>query len=143
MDVEFAKAGPGDFAYIKEKIGKYLLDGHNINWQEFFVGKVGQRVVCFGRILDYGDSFEIASLGVDYYHRKKGLGKKILLYLIEQARQEDPQKPIYGVTHVPNFVRACGFVEIKSDYPEYLDDKRKNRCHLDPSKIKIVKWHLK
>ncbi len=140
MDVEISKARKEDFPYIQEKIGKYLLDGQNIHWQEFFVARIKEKVVSFGRILDHGDSFEIASLGVDYYQRKKGIGKSMLSFLIRQAKKIDVHKPIYGVTHLPEFVGSCGFVEVTSDYPGYLAHKRKYGCHLDQSKIKIVKW---
>ena len=90
--------------------------------------------------LDHGDSFEIASLGVDYYHRKEGIGKEMLSFLIRQAKKIDAGKPIYGITHVPDFTGSCGFVEVTGDYPEYLAHKRKHGCHLDRSRIKIVKW---
>lgn len=141
MDVKITKAQERDFDYIKEKIRNYLLDKHNIHWQEFFVAKLGKSVVSFGRILDHGEFFEVASVGVDYYHRRSGLGKKILSFLIQEARRLDPQKPIYGITHLPKFVASCGFSEIEDQYPQHLGEKRENRCHLDPSKIKIVKWN--
>jgi len=140
MDLKISKAKEQDFAYIQEKIGKYLLDEQNIHWQEFFAARLKEKVVSFGRILDHGDSFEIASLGVDYYHRKKGIGKQMLSFLIRQAEKIDARKPIYGVTHLPDFVGSCGFVEVSSDCPEYLDHKRKYGCHLDQTRIKIMKW---
>jgi N-acetylglutamate synthase-like GNAT family acetyltransferase len=140
MDVEISKAQSQDFPYIEEKIKKYLLDSTNVGWRQFFVGRIKNKVVCFGRIIDFGDFFEIASLGVDYYYRKKGLGRKLLTFLIQEARRQDVQKPIYGVTHVAAFVASCGFVPVEDNYPEYLEYKRKHLCHLDKSKIKIVKW---
>lgn len=104
------------------------------------MAKLNKKVISFGRVLDHGEFFEIASLGVDYYHRKYGLGKKMLSFLIQEIRRQDTQKPIYGITHVPKFIAGCGFVEINDQCPKYLDEKRKKRCHLEPSKIKIMKW---
>ena len=140
MDITISKAKKEDFSYIKEKIEKYLLDATNIDWRHFFVARLKDAVVAFGRIIDHREFLEIASLGVDYYHRKKGFGKKMLSYLVQEARGQDARKPIYGVTHVPGFVSSCGFVVIKDNYPAYLDQKRKNVCYLDQSRISIVKW---
>lgn len=140
MNIEIKKAKQGDFSYIQEKIKKYLLDSSNIDWRQFFVGKTEDAIVAFGRIIDHGGFFEIASLGVDYYHRKKGLGKMMLSFLVQEARGSNLQKPIYGVTHVSDFVASCGFVRADNDYPAYLDYKRNNLCRLEPSRICIMKW---
>ncbi|MCQ9207968.1 MAG: GNAT family N-acetyltransferase [Omnitrophica bacterium] len=140
MEITISKAKKRDFAYIQEKIKNYLLDPTDIDWRDFFVARLKKKVVAFGRIIDRGDSFEIASLGVDYYHRKEGIGKKMLIFLIQESRRQDVQKPIYGITHVSGFVSSCGFEWIKDNYPAYLDQKRKNVCHLDQSRISIVKW---
>lgn len=140
MDVEISKARKEDFPYIREKIRKYALDSKDIDWPQFFVARLKDKVVAFGRIIDFGEFFEIASLGVDWYHRKKGIGKKVLSFLVQEIRRRNKRKPIYGVTHVGGFVAGCGFVEVKDNYPDYLDYKRKHLCRLDESKIKIVKW---
>lgn len=140
MDIEISKAKREDFPYIQEKVRNYLLDSTNADWRDFFVARLKGKVVAFGRIIDRGDFFEIASLGVDYYHRKNGVGKKMLSFLAQEARRIDVQKPIYGITHVPEFASSCGFVPVEDDYPDYLDYKRKHGCHLEGSRISIVKW---
>lgn len=140
MDIEISKAEKKDFPYIREKIMKYVLDSSNMDWRQFFVARMKENVVAFGRIIDYGEFFEIASLGVDWYHRKKGIGKKMVFFLVQETKTRDSRKPIYGVTHVDGFVAGCGFVEVKDNYPDYLDYKRKYICRLDESRIKIMKW---
>jgi len=140
MNVKITKAKAGDFAYIQEKINRYLLDSSNLDWRNFFVARVEDKVVAFGRIIDHGEFHEIASLGVDYYHRKKGIGKKMLFFLIQKAKRIDARKPIYGVTHLPEFISSCGFVHAEDGYPDYLDYKRKHACRLDESKISIMEW---
>jgi N-acetylglutamate synthase-like GNAT family acetyltransferase len=141
VEMEIGKAKKADFGYIEEKIKKYLLDGSNISWEQFFVARLKGKVVAFGRVIDHGEFFEVASLGVDYDHRKNGIGKEMLSYLVQQARQMDPQKAIYGVTHVPRFVASCGFKRVRKDScPQYLEYKRKHLCVLDESKISIMKW---
>ncbi len=126
---------------IKEKIKKYLLDSTNIGYQQFFVAKVDGRIVVFGRIIDHEKFFETASLGVNYYYRGKGLGTKMIIFLVEEAKRMNPKKPIYGVTHRPNFFKKVGF-EIAGAYPDYFDYK-KNRICKYPSKIEIMKYKEK
>ncbi|UCB57684.1 MAG: GNAT family N-acetyltransferase [Candidatus Omnitrophota bacterium] len=139
MDIEISKARKEDFPYIQEKIKKYLLDSTDIHWRQFFVGRIKDKPVSFGRIIDRGEFFEIASLGVDYYYRKNRIGKKMLSFLLEEAQRIDKAKPIYAVTHVKDFAVSCGFVQVKDNYPEILDYKRKH-CKLDESKISVMKW---
>ena len=140
MEITISKAKKKEFSYIQEKLKKYLLDSSNADWRHFFVARIKDKTVAFGRIIDHGEFHEIASLGVDYYYRKKGLGKKILSFLVREAKNRDEGKPIYGVTHLPPFVASCGFIQVKDDYPDYLDYKRKHICQLDESRISIMKW---
>ncbi|MEA3328982.1 MAG: GNAT family N-acetyltransferase [Candidatus Omnitrophota bacterium] len=138
QQIEICRAKQEDMPYIREKMQKYMLDATDINAQQFFVAKNISQTVAFGRIIDHGEFFELASLGVDYYHRKKGIGTRMLRFLIEQAGIQDPQKPIYGVTHRPGFLKKSGFEEI-DDYPQCLEYKKSYICKLDSSKIKIMK----
>lgn len=141
MNITISEAKKKDFPYIQEKLKKYLLDSSNAEWRHFFVARMKDRIVAFGRIIDHGEFQEIASFGVDYYHRKKGIGKEMLSFLVQEAKRINARKPLYGVTHVPEFVSSCGFIRVEEECPEYLDYKRKHLCHLDESKISIVKWN--
>lgn len=140
MNIKFYKATKEDIPYIRERLKKDLLDSTNIDWGQFFVARMDGKTVAFGRIIDHGDFFEIASLGVDYYHRKKGIGKKMVTYLAQEAKRRDVQKPIYGVSHLEKFLIACSFVKPKDKYPDYFDYKRRHICRLDESCFKIMKW---
>jgi N-acetylglutamate synthase-like GNAT family acetyltransferase len=127
-----------DWAYIREKLRRYALDANDAQWHHFFVAKTGDKIIGFGRIIYRGDYVELASLGVDYYYRKQGVGKKILAFLIKEAKRAYPGKCIYGVTHRPGFLRPFGFKEVK-EAPVELENKRRNECILDASKIKIMR----
>lgn len=140
MDIEIRRAEAEDTSFIEERLKKYILDSTRIDWAQFFVGRVKNKTVAFGRIIDHGDFFEIASLGVDYYHRRKGIGRRMLSFLVQEARRRNACKPIYGVTHIEQFLTKCGFIPVKNGYPDYLDYKRKHICKLDESKLKIMKW---
>ena len=85
-EIKIERAKKEDWPYIQEKLKKYILDATDANWQQFFVAKNNDKTVAFGRIKDYGECFEIASLGVDYYHRGKGIGSKMILFLAGHYR---------------------------------------------------------
>ncbi|NQT32964.1 MAG: hypothetical protein HQ594_04755 [Candidatus Omnitrophica bacterium] len=137
-DLVIQKASKEDWKYIAEKIDKYALDGEDVRWQDFFAIKSGGRILAFGRVIDRKDYFEIGSLGVDYYHRAKGVGSKMLSFLTEEAGRLDPDKEIYGVTHRTGFIENAGFREVE-DPPAELVDKKNNKC-LHPEKIHIMKF---
>ena len=140
QDIEITRAQKRDWPYIKEKLGKYALDAIDAQWHHFFVAKINKKVKGFARIIDRGSYVELASLGVDYYYRKQGVGKGLLEFLIKKARNVYPEKPIYGVTHRPGFLEPFGFKEVKiKDVPAVLKHKKYHKCILGPSKIKIMR----
>ncbi len=140
LEIQICRAEEKDWPYICQKLKNYLLDASNADWSQFFVLKNGGKTVAFARMIDHGEYLEFASLGVDYYHRKKGLGTKMLKFLIQEAKESYSLKPIYSVTHRPEFIGSVGFEEVDS-YPEYLQYKRKYRCKLDESRIKIMRYN--
>ncbi|MFC1570667.1 GNAT family N-acetyltransferase [Candidatus Omnitrophota bacterium] len=139
MDVIIERATENDQAYIDERIRKDLLDPEDATWDKFFVAKFNGKTVAFGRVIDHGGYLEIASLGVDYYHRKRGLGLRMLEFLLQAALDMDAGKDIYGVTHIPGFLNKVGFSEVSTG-PTEMEHKRHNKCKLDASKIKIMKY---
>ena len=137
--LKILRARESDASYIEEKLKKYLLDSTDASWDKFFIAQENNKTVAFGRIIDHGECLEIASLGVDYYYRKKGIGLKMLFFLVEEAKRRDPKKPIYGLTHRPVFLKKAGFKEVAIG-PQALVYKRRYKCVLDVSKNKIMKY---
>lgn len=137
-DIKIEKAQESDWPYIQEKLDKYALDATEAKRHQFFVAKLDGKTVAFTRIIERGDAIELASMGVDYYQRGKGIGKRLLKFLIEEAKRLYPDKPIFGVTHRPGFLKPFGFKEVK-EAPEALKYKKHYECVLDPSKIKIMR----
>ena len=136
--VKIQKATKEDFPYIQEKIKNYILDGRDISWEQFFVAKNGGKTVAFGRLRNHGDYFEIASVGVDYYHRKKGFGFKMISFLTEEAKKLNRQKPLYAVSHIPDFFKKAGFKEVTSA-PSALEDKIKTMCKHNQENSRVMK----
>lgn len=140
MDIQICKAETEDLPFTEEKLKNYILDSTVVDWTQFFAARIKDKTIAFGRIIDHGDFFEIASLGIDYYYRKRGIGRKVLSFLVQEARKGDPQKPIYGITHLKQFLAGCGFIQVKDNYPDYLDYKRKHICKLDESRFTVMKY---
>ena len=137
-NIKIQKAQASDWPYIQEKLKKYALDETDADWCQFFVAKVDGKTRAFTRIIDRDGIIELASIGVDYYYRKKGIGKTLLKFLIEEAKRQYPNKAFYGVTHRPGFLLPFGFKEV-DNAPEALEHKRQHECILAPSKIKIMR----
>jgi N-acetylglutamate synthase-like GNAT family acetyltransferase len=137
-EIIIEKAQQSDWPYIKDKLKKYALDSSKAKWEDFFVAKMKEKTVGFCRIIDRQGILELASLGVDYYHRKQGIGKALLEFIINEARRLYPGDPIYGVTHRPGFLIPFGFKEVEQA-PAVLEHKKYHECILDSSKIKIMK----
>jgi N-acetylglutamate synthase-like GNAT family acetyltransferase len=136
-EIKIERAKKKDWPYIREKLKNYILDATDTHWKRFFVAKNNNKTVAFGRIKDYGEYFEIASIGVDYYHRGKGIGTKMILFLVDEAKRINPGKQIYGISHRPNFLKKAGFEEISSA-PEALEHKKKTTCKFDPANSRIM-----
>ncbi|MDP8298537.1 MAG: GNAT family N-acetyltransferase [Candidatus Tantalella remota] len=132
------RAAETDWPYIKEKLVKYMLDSDDADWPQFFVAKENDKTIAFARLKDHGSYFEPASVGVDYYHRKSGIGTEILTFLVGEARRLAPEKEIYAVTHRPEFLKKSGFEEI-SDGPKEMEWKRQNKC-IHPEDAAILRY---
>ena len=137
-EVKIGRAENRDIPYIKEKLKNYILDADGVDWKEFFVARYKDKTVAFGRIIERGKYLEIASLGVDYYHRRKGIGGKMLSFLAEETKRITHKKPVYCVTHIPGFFRKFGFKKTRSR-PEVLEGKKREKCKLDPAGSRIMK----
>ena len=87
--VEIRRAEEKDFPYIQEKLKKYILDKINASWQQFFVAKNKDKTVGFARIIEHDNFREIASVGVDYYHRRKKVGSSVVLFLTKEGKKKN------------------------------------------------------
>ena len=137
-EIKIRKAKEEDMFYIREKLDKYALDSDDASCKQFFVAKNNEQIVAFGRIIERPEFFEIASLGVDYYSRQKGIGKEMLSFLIKEVERRDENKPIYGVTSKMGFVINLGFREV-SEYPDVFEHKKKHFFKSE-SDAKVVRY---
>ena len=106
-------------AYIKE----FSLDGEDILYGQFLVAEVCEQLVGFGRVKQYGDIYEIASVGVLEEFRRKGVGKKLVECLLNKIESEE----IWITTKAPDFFEKLGFKEDRN-YPDEIFLKCQRVC---------------
>lgn len=99
--------------YSQDFTLKYLTEGHKteIVKDQFFVIKENNKVMgTVALIIFEAGVAEIRDLVVKKEYRRKGLGKKLIDYLIEFAKHNNVRK-IYCLTVQPyrSFYEKCGF----------------------------------
>lgn len=136
-NIKITKAGPEDFPYIQEKIEKYWLDNTEISFDQFIVAKNEQgKTIGFIRCVDHGTFYEPATLGVDYYWRRKGIGSMLFEYIIGIMKKD---KPIYVLTHLPEFFKRYNFVCV-DQYPPKIEQKINTVCRLSKDKLSVLQY---
>ncbi len=89
--------------YSQEWTLNYLTNGHKneIKKDQFFVVKENNKVLgTIALVINVSDVAEIRDFVVKKEHRGKGLGKKLLEYVMEYARQNEVRK-IYALIFQP------------------------------------------
>lgn len=107
MKVSLRIAEQSDLEKIKPYIKKFFLDDEDLSPQQFFIAEVEQKLAGFGRIKNYEEVYELATLGVLENFRGCGIGKKIVQKLIQQFSS----KEIWLTTLIPEFFQQFGFEE--------------------------------
>lgn len=110
MDVFVRPALESDIEKIKPYIDEYGLDNENLDYKQFYVAEAvstQNNLAGFGRIKQYGEIYELASVGVVEEYRGNGIGKKIVEKLISAI----PSNEVWITTIIPEFFEQFGFVE--------------------------------
>jgi N-acetylglutamate synthase-like GNAT family acetyltransferase len=103
---------------VIEQVAKSLdLDRENTSWEQFIVAKKGQTIIGFGRMRQYPECVEIATVGVITEEQKSGVGSMIIKELIRSGPRE-----IFVTCVIPDFFGKFGFQQVKQ-YPSVLQKK--------------------
>lgn len=117
-NLKIVPAKKEDASFIKKYVKLLRLDDENLDYKQFFLAKIGNKRVGFGRIKPYQKTFELGCLGVLEKYRGKGIGKKIVNYLINIF----PQNEVYVITDIPSYFQRLGF-KIAKNAPWELKEK--------------------
>lgn len=117
-------ASQNDMPIIEHLAKELDLDRENMDYNQFTIVKKDDKIIGFGRLREYKatnnqpeDYFEIATVGVIYEERKKGIGSLIIKELIRKGPSE-----IFITCVIPDFFKKLGFYLVKQ-YPSVLQKK--------------------
>ena len=115
------KAKPKDAVKIHELVNEYAKEGLLLplslnklydNIRDFWIYEEGGEIVgCAALHIVWEDLAEIRSLAVKREHHKKGVGKKLVLRCLEEAKEYD-LKRVFVLTYQVEFFKKLGFREL-------------------------------
>ena len=117
------KAFDSDIKKIKPHAERFNLDTEGLEPLNLYIAEKNGNLAGFGRYKNYGDFYEISTLGVLENFRNLGLGKMMVKKLTDSA----PSKKIWLTTIIPVYFEKFGF-KISDNVPEQLILKTKKIC---------------
>ena len=130
-NIKIQKANPHDLDEIIFYIQKFKLDDENINYNQFQVAKIQNKIIGFGRIKPYKKLYELSSVGVIAEYRQQGIGRKLIVRLLEKF----PTDEVWITTRIPEYFKQFGFLIFHTP-PEEIELKQKTLCAKFSSDIK-------
>ena len=114
MDIIIRKATPSDVKDIRKILSFYYLDTENVekNLPEFIVAAQDETIVGCA-CLDISDVVELRSIAVLPNYRNKGIGSKLVDFVLTRAAELTGT--IYLRTTSPVFFEKKGFRRLKDD----------------------------
>jgi len=128
--IELVKATLLDISDMQELVKKEIKDGVILNRSEdevatnirsYILAKSGDKIVGYGALHIHSLRLaEIRSLIVDSSYRGKGIGKKIVEYTLQEAKELKVKEDVLVLTYLPDFFKRLGFEEIEKEHiPEH------------------------
>ncbi len=128
--VKLVKAKLEDIPQMQELVAKDVKDGVILNRSDdevatnirsYVLAKDGDRVVGYGALHIHSPRLaEIRSLIVLADYRGQGIGKKIILFTLNEARDLGVEEDVLVLTYLPLLFKKLNFQEIpKESIPEH------------------------
>lgn len=114
----------------------FELDNRELNIEQFLIAEIKEELIGFGRIRMRESCSELCSLGVIESERMKGVGKQLVLSLIQKSKA-----PLYLVCIIPSFFEPLGFIVV-DEFPDAMQEKL-NYCTSElivPEKYVVMKY---
>ncbi len=122
-DPQFTPATADDLTFIRETAEHMKLDADDLAPEQFITVRRDDKIIGFGRIRPYKETFELATLAVVEEERGRGLGEAIARELIRRF----PQDEVYVVTDLVEYWQRLGFI-CTDILPPELEEKRTTAC---------------
>jgi amino-acid N-acetyltransferase len=128
--VELVKAKLSDIPAMQDLVEQEIKDGVILNRSEdevstnirsYILAKDKDRVVGYAALHIHSMRLaEIRSLIVDEAYRGESIGKQIVLYALDEAKELGVREDVLVLTYLPDFFKKLGFIEIpKEGIPEH------------------------
>lgn len=114
------KARQRDFAKVIALAKKYGLDYSDMEADRFWVADEKSQILGIVGLKRHVDCLELCSLGVDERFRNRGIGEKLVLALLAEAKAE-----VHLATIIPGYFEKFGFAPAD---------------HIPSSMIKKLEW---
>lgn len=106
----FEPATEADMAFIRERLASERLDTERLEPEQFITIREDGRIIAFGRIKPYSETYELGSVCVAEDRRGQGLGEAITRELVRRF----PQDEVYITTDesvgLPAYYERLGFL---------------------------------
>ena len=128
--VELVKAKLSDILQMQELVSQDVKDGVilernndevSTNIRSYILAKDGEKVVGYAALHIHSPRLaEIRSLIVSTDYRGLDIGKKIVLFTLDEAKKLGVEEDVLVLTYLPNFFLKLDFEEIsKESIPEH------------------------
>jgi amino-acid N-acetyltransferase len=134
------KARPADVDAMRETINAYAREDKMLersteflleNLRDFTVAEADGFAGCCALHILTPDLAEIRSLAVPHAHEGRGIGKRLVLACLEEARQLGLRR-VFALTLLPEFFERCGFTVSSLGH---LPEKSAAECPICPKRF--------
>ncbi|MGH2668590.1 MAG: pyridoxal-phosphate dependent enzyme, partial [bacterium] len=131
---QLTTATPEDFDFIRETVERMRLDPEDLRPEQFITLRREGRIIAFGRIKPYRETFELAGVAVLEEERGRGWGATIIRELIRRF----PQDEVFITTDLPVYFERFGFLRTEI-VPAEIERKIAHVCEsLPPGTVAMV-----
>lgn len=109
-ETEFSPATPDDIPFIREQLERERLDTERLEAGQFITVRENGRIVAFGRIKPYTETYELGSVWVAESNRNRGLGERITRELVRRFPQDEVYVTTDEAVGLPAYYERLGFV---------------------------------
>ena len=123
--VTLIKAKVGDIPAMQQLVEKEVREGIILqrsenevatNIRSYVLAKEGERLVGYTALHIHSPQLaEIRSLIVSEKYRGKGVGKKLVEYTLNEAKELGVEEEVLVLTYLPEFFEKMNFVEISKE----------------------------
>ncbi len=140
MSIDTAKepqltpATADDLAFIRETVARLRLDPEDLQPEQFTTLRRDGRIIAFGRIKPYRETYELGSVAVVEEERGRGWGELI----VRELTARFPQDEVFVTTDIPQYFQRLRFLQTEMLPPE-LEAKISRVCEsIRPGTVGMV-----